>query len=139
MESYNNIEEDLRYINWQIKIKGREILKDFKITIPQLTALCYIINTEGIKIGELSMSMNLSSSTVTELVDRMERNQLVIRKRDQDDKRIYRIYVKEKGKIIREEVIKRRVKYVSELFNKTNIDTFNFSNDLAKLRKAIEN
>lgn len=138
MENFKNIEEDLRYINWQITIKGREILKDFKITIPQLTALCYIINNEGIKIGELSKSMALSSSTVTELVDRMEKNQLVIRKRDEEDKRIYRIYTKEKGKIIREEVIKRRVKYVCELLEKSSIDTYIFSDNLGKLRKAIE-
>ena len=71
------IEREIRYLCAKIKQKGREILADFSITPPQFEALQYLNNCQGITIGELSNKMFLACSTVTDLVDRMEKNDLV--------------------------------------------------------------
>lgn len=108
-ENVISIEKYLRKIDYIIRKKGREILKDFNITIPQFTALQILINHEGMTIGELSQKMALACSTITDLIDRMERNELVTRKRDEKDKRVVRIEVLPKGHQIVEKVLEKRV------------------------------
>ena len=90
-------------------LKGREILSDFNITIPQFTALQILINNQGMTIGELSQKMALACSTITDLIDRMERNGLVIRKKDENDKRVVRIEVLSKGHEIVDKVLEKRI------------------------------
>ncbi|HHV47067.1 MAG TPA: MarR family transcriptional regulator [Tissierellia bacterium] len=107
-----NIEKYLRKVEYIIRKKGREILSDFNITIPQFTALQILINNEGMTIGELSQKMALACSTITDLVDRMERNELVIRKKDEKDKRVVRIEVLPKGHEIVEKVLEKRVMFL---------------------------
>ncbi len=59
-------------------------------------------------VGELSNKMYLACSTTTDLIDRMERNGLVSRVRDEHDRRVVRIHLLEKGERIIEEVIEKR-------------------------------
>lgn len=106
------IEKYLRKVDYIIRKKGREILKDFNITIPQFTALQVLINNEGMTIGELSQKMALACSTITDLVDRMERNELVVRKKDEKDKRVVRILVLPKGHEIVKKVLEKRVMFL---------------------------
>ena len=72
-----NIEKDLRYISGIIKQKGREMLSTYTITPPQFVALQWLFEDGDMTIGELSNKMFLACSTTTDLVDRMEKNQLV--------------------------------------------------------------
>lgn len=108
------IEEYLRKVDYIIREKGREILKDFDITVPQFRALQILINKGNMTIGELSSKMSLACSTITDLIDRMEKNGLVYRERDQKDKRVVRIKVKQKGYEIVEKVLGKRRIYLAE-------------------------
>ncbi|WP_026895153.1 MarR family winged helix-turn-helix transcriptional regulator [Clostridiisalibacter paucivorans] len=113
-ENVIDIEKYLRKIDYIIRLKGREILKDFNITGPQFIALQKLINKENMTIGGLSREMSLACSTVTDLVDRMEKNKLVTRIKDSNDKRVVRIRVNKNGHRLVEEVLKRRILYVNE-------------------------
>jgi len=48
-------------------------------------------------IGELSNIMYLAFSTTTDLVDRMEKNELVMRIRDDQDRRVVHIHLLQEG------------------------------------------
>lgn len=109
------IEKDLRYISGIIKQKGREILSDFTITPPQFVALQWLFEEGDMTIGELSNKMYLACSTTTDLVDRMEKNNLVKRVKDPNDRRVVRIHLLEEGERIIEEVIKKRQEYLKEV------------------------
>jgi len=109
------LEKELRHLCTMIKQKGREILTNFEITPPQFTALQYLILEENLTIGELSNKMYLACSTITDLVDRMEKNELVKRKRDEKDRRVVRIQVLDKGHQIIEEVLHVRRNYLADL------------------------
>ena len=63
-------------------------------------------------IGELSQKMALACSTITDLIDRMEKNELVVRKKDEKDKRVVRIEVLPKGHEIVKKVLEKRVKFL---------------------------
>ncbi|WP_312471050.1 MarR family transcriptional regulator [Neobacillus sp.] len=110
-----NIEKDLRYISGIIKQKGREMLSNYTITPPQFVALQWLFEDGDMTIGELSNKMYLACSTTTDLVDRMEKNQLVVRVKDSSDRRVVRIHLLEEGKRIIDEVIQKRQQYLEEV------------------------
>ncbi len=112
-ENVVKIEKYLRKIDYIIRLKGREILNDFNITVPQFTALQILINCPGMTIGELSQKMALACSTITDLVDRMERNGFVARKKDEKDKRVVRIEVLSKGYQIVDKVLEKRINFLN--------------------------
>jgi len=113
-EKVVGIEENFRRASWKIKLKGREILGDFDITPPQFNALYTLYKNENLTIGELSTKMYLACSTVTDLLDRMERNELVVRVKDEKDRRVVRIKVLQKGSDVIEGVLENRRNYIAE-------------------------
>ncbi|RFU70687.1 MarR family transcriptional regulator [Peribacillus saganii] len=114
------IEKELRYISTIIKQKGREILSNYKITSPQFVALTWLFEDGDMTIGELSNKMYLAFSTTTDLVDRMEKNELLMRVKDVNDRRVVRIHLLSEGKRIIDEVIKKRQDYLNAILTEFN-------------------
>lgn len=138
-ENVENIEKFLRKIDYIVRKNGREILNDFSITIPQFTALQILLNNGDMTIGELSQKMSLACSTITDLIDRMEKNELVIRKKDEKDKRIVRIEVLSRGFDILEKVLARRIEFLSGKLNEfSNDDKELLDKTLCKLYQAMK-
>ncbi|MED3687818.1 MarR family transcriptional regulator [Peribacillus butanolivorans] len=133
------IERELRYVSSWLKQRGREILSDYKITIPQFLALQWLFEAGDMTIGELSTKMFLAFSTTTELIDRMEKHQLVQRVKDEKDRRVVRIQLLEEGERIIEEVINKRQQYLSGvLVNFSESDIVSLSGTLAKLHQEMK-
>jgi DNA-binding MarR family transcriptional regulator len=133
-----NIEKDLRYISGIIKQKGREMLTNYKITPPQFVALQWLFEEGDMTIGELSSRMYLACSTTTDLVDRMEKNQLVERVKDPHDRRVVQIHLLEEGKRIIDEVIKKRQAYLAEVLKNFSIEEIQLlQNNLEKLHEEM--
>lgn len=124
-----DIEKELRYISGIIKQKGREILSNYTITPPQFVALQWLFEYGDMTIGELSNKMFLACSTTTDLVDRMEKSQLVLRVKDPNDRRVVRIHLLEEGERIIDEVIKKRQVYLQDVLK-------NYSTDEVQLLKG---
>ena len=121
------LEKELRFISHLIKQKGREILSNYTITPPQFIALQWLHESGDMTIGELSNKMYLAFSTTTDLVDRMEKNELVVRIRDEQDRRVVHIHLLKEGERIIEEVIAKRQEYLNELlddFDQDEVETF---------------
>ncbi|MBO1515080.1 MarR family winged helix-turn-helix transcriptional regulator [Metabacillus bambusae] len=110
-----DLEKALRHISAIIKQKGREILNDYTITPPQFIALQWLWENGDLTIGELSNKMYLACSTTTDLVDRMEKNQLILRVKDPKDRRVVRIHLLQEGERIIEEVIAKRQHYLKDM------------------------
>ncbi|WP_019535326.1 MarR family winged helix-turn-helix transcriptional regulator [Paenibacillus ginsengihumi] len=62
-------------------------LKDLGLTPPQMFTLMQVMH-EPKTIGEISRSIHLSYSTVSGIIDRLEREELLERVRDETDRRI---------------------------------------------------
>ena len=114
-ESVAILEKELRYISHLIKQKGREILSNYTITPPQFIALQWLHESGDMTIGDLSTKMYLAFSTTTDLVDRMEKNELVQRVRDENDRRVVRIHLLSEGERIIQEVILKRQDYLRDI------------------------
>ncbi|WP_078545249.1 MarR family winged helix-turn-helix transcriptional regulator [Litchfieldia alkalitelluris] len=134
-----DIEKSLRYIAAIIKQKGREILSNYTITTPQFIALQWLLEDGDMTIGELSNKMFLACSTTTDLVDRMEKSNLVMRVKDPNDRRVVRIHLLEEGERIIEEVIKKRQNYLSDVLSDFSAeDTQVFEKYLSKLHREMK-
>lgn len=136
-EMVADIEKNIRFLAEIIKQKGRKILSSYTITPPQFIALQWLLEKGDMTIGELSNKMDLAFSSTTNLIDRMEKNHLVKRIRDEKDRRIVRIHLLKEGIRIIEEVIEKRQLYLNEVlqnFNDKEINTLQSS-----LEKLYEN
>ena len=133
-ESVASLEKELRYISHLIKQKGREILSNYTITPPQFVALQWLHESGDMTIGDLSNKMYLAFSTTTDLVDRMEKNELVQRVRDEQDRRVVRIHLLSEGERIIQEVIEKRQDYLRELLTHFETDE---AQDLLQLLQKL--
>jgi MarR family transcriptional regulator, organic hydroperoxide resistance regulator len=138
LEQVADIEKDLRYISGIIKQKGREILSNYTITPPQFIALQWLFEEGDMTIGELSNKMYLAFSTTTDLVDRMEKNELVVRVKNPNDRRVVQIHLLDEGKRIIDEVIKKRQIYLQDvLVNFSHEEIVTLKENLAKLHQEM--
>lgn len=109
------LEELLRSVGAILKKRGRDILANFDITPPQLDALLVLKEFGELTMGELCQKMYLACSTATDLIDRMERNQLIERVRDTSDRRVIRLRILPKGHSIIDEVLEARRSYLAHI------------------------
>jgi DNA-binding MarR family transcriptional regulator len=124
-DAVNRIERLLRHVAFIIKKRGRDILVDFGITSPQFSALLVLREHPNITMGELCDKLFLACSTATDLVDRMEKNGFLERKRDTQDRRVIRLSMSEMGKRVISEVVAARRRYVSSILEKLTEEEIN--------------
>lgn len=82
------IMQGLRRIFRAIHEYSRDVQQSFGITGPQLWALKTVRSHAPISLGELATRMHLHPSTVSGVVDRLERKRLVSRARSDADRRV---------------------------------------------------
>ncbi len=90
--------QSLRRIIRATDLFSRRLVKQHKITGPQLMCLHKIVESEGLTIAELSRSIYLSASTVVGIIDRLERQGLATRQRSVSDRRKVLIHATQEGR-----------------------------------------
>ncbi|HCM76837.1 MAG TPA: MarR family transcriptional regulator [Cytophagales bacterium] len=90
---------DIRKIVRSINLESKRVQKEFGISIPQLLCLGHIERAEGKATthGELMKLLSLNSSTVTGIINRLEKRECVKRLPKSGDKRITYIGITPKG------------------------------------------
>ncbi|SDK96520.1 transcriptional regulator, MarR family [Clostridium cochlearium] len=97
------------------------------ITRVQWIALYYLGEGETISQCELAEKMGIKASSVARLIDRMEREEYVLRKRSDEDKRRVDLYITDKGKKLREKLLpegEKMSKLVSKGISDEEIEIF---------------
>lgn len=85
-------------------------IAESKLTVPQMNALEELSREDGLSLKELSGRMQLSHSTVSGIVDRLQRRGFVGRTSDPKDRRYSRMFLsREVRDYVREEVPSRRL------------------------------
>ncbi|HEX7603841.1 MAG TPA: MarR family transcriptional regulator [Polyangiaceae bacterium] len=88
--------------------EGRRVTKEFarraNLTGPQLTVIKMLEQIGDLSLSELSDRIRAQNSTVTGIIDRMEREGLVVRERSTSDRRVVHIKLTEKGERIAAEI-----------------------------------
>jgi DNA-binding MarR family transcriptional regulator len=82
------------------------------LTESQLTVLEYLLSQDKMKPSDLLEFLATTPAAVTTLLDRMEKNGLIVRERDEKDRRMVWIVVTEKGKAECERGVQVRESYL---------------------------
>jgi len=97
-DAISEIMQSLRQIFRAIQDYSQEVSKQFGITGPQLWALKIISADGSLSLGELTKKMYLHPSTVSGVVDRLEKKGYVARDRGREDRRVVTVHLTPEGK-----------------------------------------
>lgn len=93
----SEIMQSLRRIFKTIQDYSHEVANKFGITGPQLWTLKTIYQNGSLSLGDLSQRMYLHPSTISGVIDRLEKKGYVLRDRDQKDRRVVKVDLTSKG------------------------------------------
>ena len=113
--SNESIEKQLRKLSVQLRLYGREILKEYKLSKIQFIALQWVNDSSGITIGQVAKNLDLAYSTTTDIIDRLEKNGFVRRERSETDKRLVQVNIEPTGLELIERVIEKRIEFIEEI------------------------
>jgi DNA-binding MarR family transcriptional regulator len=88
----------LRRVIRATDLHSKHLAKTSGLTAPQILLLQAIQNHSESTIGKLANEISLSQATVTTIIDRLEKRNLVVRERSQEDKRKVRLLLTDEGK-----------------------------------------
>lgn len=102
LQSYKKLEDDLDKAG---------------LTPPQFYVLATIGYAGGLPFGEIGAKMMVTVSNLTGIVDRLEEKKLVLRKRDEHDRRVVYVVLTEKGAKLYKNTIPLFEKSVAQIFS----------------------
>ena len=100
----DSILEAIVYLYTESRRVTKEVARSAELTGPQLTVLKVLEGLGDLSLSELSERIRAQNSTVTGIIDRMEREGLVVRARSTEDRRVVNIQLTEKGARIAREI-----------------------------------
>jgi DNA-binding MarR family transcriptional regulator len=83
----NEVLISIRKIIQMVDLHSRYLVKEVGLTGPQLTILNEVSRQGDMSTGELARAISLSQATVTGILERLEKKQLIIRERCDRDRR----------------------------------------------------
>ncbi len=117
--------------------KGFEEAEVSKVKPSYLGALFTLWKEDGLKAVELGRRAGLEPSTMTGLLDRMERDGLAARSADPNDRRAQLIFLTKEGRNVREPVLEIVERTLNAVFDGISDNELSRTKDL--LRRVLAN
>ena len=98
-----------------------------EVTPIQVMLLFFLQKNDGSSLTQISQGLMLENPTVTGLIDRLEKLGYVKRSDHPDDRRVYLIYLTEKGRKVANKalpIIKKLNEQIKEGYSKSEIEDF---------------
>lgn len=86
------------------------------ISFPQMVALDHIAHEKHVTMSELAKLLSVQMSSATVLVDRLVREKLLTRRRDERDRRVVWVSLTPKGRAALSQIVRQKRRSVEELF-----------------------
>lgn len=121
------VEKLVREVNRLHFTTFHQTLSQFGLGKGQPPILKYLSENDGCKQSEIAQREHVSAATTTVMLQTMEKNGLIQRKSDENDLRIMRVYITEKGRQVQkkcDEAIENMEKEIYEGFTPDEIETF---------------
>lgn len=96
--------EAIVYLYTESRRLTKEMARRADLTGPQLTVVKMLEQIGDLSLSELSERIRAQNSTVTGIIDRMVRENLVTRERSKEDRRVVYIRLTAKGRKLAEEI-----------------------------------
>ncbi len=129
----------LRGIHKEFRDCSIEYVNHCGFTLQQVMLIHEVDKHPKIHLNELSDKLKLSKSTVCGIVDRLESQEIVIRKRPQNNKRVVEISLTEKALKGKSVIQNARAKYLGEILEKASKEEVKeILESLRKLSKLVK-
>jgi len=92
-----NVLISLRKIVQSISLHSKYLMKKVGLTGPQLVILLEVSKYDEVSVGKIAKAISLSQATVTGILERLEKRELILRRRDDIDRRRVLISITEDG------------------------------------------
>ena len=100
MKKHQELLISLRKIIRAIDLHSKHLSKTSGLTSPQLLIMLEIDKVAGVNSSQVAKNVNLSAATVTNILDRLESKDFILRIRNTQDKRKIGLYLTEKGSLL---------------------------------------
>jgi DNA-binding MarR family transcriptional regulator len=97
-------------------VKNSVGIMGFAVNMSQLKAMTAFSEDSLLSMGELCKMANIKMPSMTEAVDRFEKEGILDRIRDDEDRRVVKVKMTEKGKKMHKEVLIRRADELTKIF-----------------------
>jgi DNA-binding MarR family transcriptional regulator len=98
-----------------------------EVTPVQVGLLFFLQKNDGLSLTQISQGLMLENPTVTGLVDRLEKSGYVKRSDHPSDRRVYLVYLTEKGNKVANKalpIVKKLNEQIKEGYSKEEIENF---------------
>ena len=82
----------------------KEFFDPYSLTPQQFGVLAFLWQQDGLSQAELSLKSQIDRTTVGGIVDRLEKEGLVVRRTHPEDRRAYQVFLTDRGKGLEEEL-----------------------------------
>ena len=133
------VEKLVREVNRLHFARFHQTLSSFGLGKGQPPILKFLSENDGCKQSEISHRECVTAATTTVMLQTMEKNGLIERRNDENDLRIMRVYITEKGREVQkncEEAIQNMEKELYEEFSEDEIATYKYL--LTKKRNRLK-
>lgn len=101
------------------------ILDEYGLNFPKSLIIFCLLEREGSSLSEIGQRAQIENSSLTTMVERLEKDGFVIRKLDDQDRRMVRLFLTGKGRKSGEEILSEAVKFnqyiISQLAGKDQL------------------
>lgn len=125
------IVEAIVYLYTESRRITKELAGRYGLTGPQLAVVKMLEPVGKLSLSELSGRIRARNSTVTGIIDRMEREGLVTRRRSKEDRRVVNIALTEKGQALAAEIAVEPVQIFRRVLGELS------ERDAADLRRVL--
>lgn len=134
-----NILRSIRRIIRATDLHSRRLASEHRLTTPQLLCLRLLAQQGPLTPGALAKEMYLSQATITGVLDRLEKRELVERRRDQHDRRRVSIHLTSAGmEAVEKAPLPLHERFVSRLEALDPDESLEINRVLAKLVDLME-
>ena len=135
----DQILEAIIYLYTESRRITKELARRAELTGPQLTVVKMLETVGDLSLSDLSDRIRAQNSTVTGIIDRMEREGLVLRERSTEDRRVVHIRLTEKGaRIARDIPVEPMEVFRGALGSLTGAETRELLRILTKIARRVQ-
>ncbi|KXS45120.1 MULTISPECIES: MarR family winged helix-turn-helix transcriptional regulator [unclassified Candidatus Frackibacter] len=137
-DGVQEVEMLLRTISSKINKETKDNLSKFNLNKSRFFVLIIVSKYENITMGELKKEMHLACSSITNLVDKLEDDNLLKRSRSKEDRRVINLHLTEKGEELLESIMTFRCQYINQAIKKLDVtETLQLKDTLKKINQLL--
>jgi len=109
--------KEVRKLHWALQNRANKVLSPYHITIEHLRLLKIVLDNPGSEQNYLAENSQKVKSTISNIINTMVDNGLIIKVHDRDDARINQIFITKKGQDLLQLGIRDLSKSLQEIFD----------------------